>query len=108
MTTPFSFSYVLIDQGVSDKHGHPVAGVYPFWIKDEGEAPIKILHSSIPSITARIYSGNPYPDFDYTEAVERRIRLDIQLKADYGAVVAAQLNDKEWHLQQTITPSVAS
>src|SRR5579859_1521649 len=108
MTIPFSFSYVVIDKSESGEPGHHVAGIYPFWIKDGGEAPIKILQSSIPSITAKIYSGNPYPDFDYTEAVERRIRVDIPLKADYGALVAAQMNDKEWHLQQTISPSVGS
>lgn len=108
MITPFSFSYIVIDKSGSDEPGRHVAAVYPFWIKDGGDAPIKILHSSMPSITAMIYSGNPYPNFDYTEAVERRIRVDIQLKADYGAAEAAQLNDKEWHLQQAITPSVAS
>jgi len=106
MSTSFNFTYIVMDKNVSDAQGHPVAAVYPFWIKDDGEAPIRILHSSVPSITAKIYSGNPYPDFDYTEAVEQRIRVDIQLKADYGTLVAAQMNDTGWHLQQIITPSM--
>lgn len=104
MTTHFTFSYIVVDKRVRDVQGHPVVGVYPFWIKDEEESLVRILQSTSPLITAKIYSGNPYPDFDYTGAVERRIKLDIQRNADYSALVAGQINDKEWHLHFTTTP----
>jgi hypothetical protein len=108
MTIPFSFSYIVVDKRIRDDQGHPVAGIYPFRTKNEEEAPVRILQSSIPLITAKIYSGNPYPDFEYMQAVEQHIKLDIRGHADYSAVVAAQINDKEWHLHQAIIPFSAS
>lgn len=104
MTTPFTFSYIVVDMRLKDVQGQPMIGIYPIWIKNEEEAPIKVFQSSIPLITAKIYSGNPYPNFDYTEAVEHRIKLDIQRNADYDALVAGQINDKVWHLHLAATP----
>ncbi len=107
MTTPFTFSYIVVEQTAKDAQGHAVAGVYPFWSKNQEEAPIRILQSSIPSITANIYSGNPYPEFDYTEAVERRIKRDIQEDTTYTTLVAGQIHDTEWHLQAIRPVSVS-
>lgn len=102
METPFTFTYIVIDKRSRDEQGNPVAGIYPFSIQNDKEAPIRILQSSIPLITAKLYSGNPYPSFEYMEAVEHRIKLDIKHNADYNAVVADQINDKEWHLHETV------
>ena len=99
MTTPFTFSYIVVEQRAKDAQGRAVVGVYPFLAKNQEEAPIRILQSSIPSITANIYSGNPYPEFDYTEAVERRIKRDIQDNTAYTTLVAGQIQDVAWHLQ---------
>jgi hypothetical protein len=103
MTTPFTFSYIVIDQKSKDKQGHPVLGIYNFLTQDAHELPIKILQSPVPSITAKIYAGDPYPNFEFTEAIERRVKMDIQTKYDYMGLVAGQINDEECHLQ-TITP----
>ncbi len=105
MTTHFSFSYIVVDKNVRDVLGKPVVGVYPFWIENAEESLFRILQSTRPLITAKIYSGNPSPDLDYTEAVERRIKLDIQRNADYSVLVADQINDKEWHLHFTVAPA---
>src|SRR5436309_12809618 len=101
MTAQFTFSYIVIDTRSKDEQGNPVAAIYSFWIKNKEENLIGILQSSTPSITAKIYSGNPYPHFDYIKAIEQRIKLDIQGSADYGALVSGQINDKEWHLHAT-------
>jgi hypothetical protein len=99
MTTPFTFSYIVVEQRAKDAQGHALVGVYPFLTKNQEETPIRILQSSIPAITANIYSGNPYPEFDYTEAVERRIKRDIQQKTAYTPLVAGQIHATDWHLQ---------
>jgi hypothetical protein len=104
MTIHFTFSYIVVDKRARDVQGHALVGVYPFWIKNEEESLVRILRSTSPLITAKIYAGTPSPDFDYTEAVERRIKLDIQRNTDYSAVVAGQINDTKWHLDFTITP----
>jgi hypothetical protein len=106
-TTPFTFSYIVIDQKSKDKQGHPMLSIYNFLTQDAHDVPSEILQSSTPSITAKIYAGTPYPNFDFTEAIERRVRLDIQNKYDYVGLVASQINAKEWHLH-AITPSSKS
>ena len=107
MTTPFSFSYIVVEQRAKDAQGRALVGVYPFTTKNQKETPIRVLQSSIPAITATIYSGNPYPEFDYTEAVERRIKRDIQDSNAYTTLVGAQIHDMEWHLQAIKPVSVS-
>ena len=108
MRTHFTFSYLVVDKSVRDAHGNPVVGVYPFWTQNEEESLVRILQSTSPLITAKIYSGNPYPDFDYTDAVERRVKLDIQRNAHYSVLVAEQIHDKGWHLHFTSAPASES
>src|SRR5688572_20574602 len=102
-TTPFTFSYIVVEQKSKDKQGQPVLGIYNFLTQVPDDVPIKILQSSAPSITAKIYAGNPYPNFDFTEAIEQRVRLDMQNKYDYVGLVASQINDEDWHLD-TVPP----
>jgi hypothetical protein len=99
------FSYIIVDRGLSDTQEH-IPGIYTFSTNDLSDRPVSILRSSTPSITAKIYAGNPFPDFDYTQAIERRVKLDIQAKLDYGVTVAAQINDPDWHLHAGTTSSV--
>ena len=103
--TPFMFSYIVVDRGLKDNQGQRVPGIYTFSTNDVKDRPVSILQSSTPSITAKIYAGNPFPDFDYTQAIERRVKLDIQAESDYGALVAGQINNKEWHLHASTTAS---
>ena len=102
-TTPFIFSYIVVDRGLKDDQGQRVPGIYTFSTNDVKDRPVSVLQSSVPSITAKIYAGNPYPDFDYIQAIERRVKLDIQVKTDYGALVAGQINDESWHLRVSTT-----
>ena len=104
-TTSFMFSYIIVDRGLSDTQGQHVPGIYTFSTNDLSDKPVSILRSSTPSITAKIYAGKPFPDFDYTQAIERRVKLDIQAKPDYGVTVAAQINDPDWHLHAGTTSS---
>jgi hypothetical protein len=97
-TTPFTFSYIVVDQRLNDKDGKPVLGVYSFATKDERDLPIRVLQSSTPAITANIYAGNPYPGFDITDAIEQRVKLDIQSDSNFGALDNTRINDSQWHL----------
>ena len=107
MTTPITFSYIVVERKSKDKQGHPVLGIYNFLTNDAHDQPIEVLQSSTPSIDAKIYAGNPYPNFDFTEAIEQRVKRDIQKRYEYGGEVASQINDKAWHLHP-ITSSAKS
>ena len=98
MTKPFAFSYIVIEQQYDDLHGNPVVSVLPFWINQAEDNPSLILRSSVPSIVVKLYPGNRYPDFDYREFIERRVKQDIKHNVDYDATVASQIRDKAWHL----------
>jgi hypothetical protein len=105
MTASFTFSYIVIEKRLKEAQNAPLVSVYPFWISNKAQAPIRILRSLIPAITAKIYSGSFCPESDYTEAIERQIKLDIQKKPDYDALTADQINDQDWHLKAIIPSS---
>jgi hypothetical protein len=98
MTQPFTFSYIVVEQQVKDVQGNPVVSVYPFWITAIEDKPIQILRSSVPNIMVKLYPGNRYPTFDYREAIEERVKKDIERNVDYDAAIASQINDRKWHL----------
>ncbi|GEM_PF-4040705 len=98
MTKPFAFSYLVAEQQYVDRQGNPVVSVYPFWINKAEDKPSLILRSSAPSIEVKLYPGNRYPDFDYREAIERRVKQDIEQQVGYDATTATQIKDERWHL----------
>jgi len=98
MPKSFGFSYIVVEQQFDDPQGNPVVSVYPFSIKDAEYKPSLVLRSSAPAIVVKLYPGNRYPDFDYHEVVESRVRQDIEHNVDYDSTIAAQLKDKQWHL----------
>jgi hypothetical protein len=106
MLEHYIFSYVAIDRNCVDVYGNPVAGLYSIWIKDPPDVlvPIQTFQSTVPSITVMIYSGTPYPLFDYSDAVEIRVKQDIAQNSEYASFVAAQTHGKEWHLQLLTSP----
>ena len=99
MTEPFIFSYIVVDERYNDLQGRPVVGIYPFSSNNAEDRPTHILRSAVPAVTANIYRGNPFPWFDYDEAIETRVKLDIAHNVEYAASVAIQMNGQEWHFE---------
>jgi hypothetical protein len=105
MREPNTFSYIVIDRKTVDTNGKPMVSLYAIWIKDpEVLVPAQTFQSTVPSITVKIYRGNPYPWFNYSEAVETRVKQDISQDAQYAALVMAQTHGKEWHLVSQTLP----
>jgi hypothetical protein len=102
-----TFSYIVIDRQTLDSNRKPIVTLYSIWIKKpEVLVPVQVFQSTVPTITVKIYRGNPYPSFDYKEAVEKRVKLDISKNAEYAALVAAQTQGKDWHLMPLVLPEI--
>lgn len=99
MTESTNFSYIVVDRKQVDSKGNRLVRMFSVWIKNPAVYPsIQTLQSTVPSVVVKLYAGNPYPSFDYTEAVERRVKSDIAENTHFAALIAAQTNGKEWHL----------
>jgi hypothetical protein len=104
-TTNYTFSYIVVDERLMDKQWKPILGIYSFATSDEHETPVQVLQSLAPAITVNVYAGNPYPSFDITEVIERRVKLDIHAKSNFSSLENTQINDSKWHLTVRDTAS---
>jgi hypothetical protein len=105
MTEPLSFSYIAADHKQVDANGNHLVKLYRVWINNpETDLPVQTFQSIVPSVVVKIYPGNPYPLFDYTEALEGQVKFDIAQNAEYAALIDAQTNGRDWHLTPVVMP----